>query len=775
MTTAKSSFSMARFLPVYKNLLRRNRGSALFYGVLGFLFFGLQYFLSFLEYIRYPYTEGAVRTFKLVGPANLYNGFAVVFFTGMSLIVPLVFATNLFGYMQNKRSVDVYHSLPLTRSELYLATSAAGITLIWVPMILNFLVVMGCSLLVGNQQMDMIILELLCWMAVTFVIFALTAFSAVNVGTTFDTAIFSLGLNASLAAVYMTVIAIGSTFLYGFYDVDNGMEVAYRLSPVSLMIGRQALSGINSQKMLHNNTVAIGLWFLAGVAVFIIGMFIYKKRRSEQAESVGNLGPLQLFLRIVGTMVGGAMLGAVFCGVFNFETSKWVFLVSMAIGALITYFIGDVILTRTVRSIPKALPAALATTLGICLLVGGVMYGGFGYEKRVPSVDSIASIELENYDSRYSGEPTLDKEYSNTYLLSEPEPIKLIVKAHESQVQSHIASKGSEGLDADGYFNGALRIKYTLKNGKTLARRYYGLYSDTCAALVELEAQPELIRQSHASFKGTAEMLSSVTVVNALGNDSKALTLSDAQKQQLLEAVQTDLLNQPVDELKEGAQAMGYLKMEYWYVRTDDGRTVATRYVGGVAVSKTETARALDSDEPDYSVATSEVLITESFKNTRALLEQFGAGEQLQNDFSKVETAYIGVIGYRLNDQSEAVIQSSDEQLADLSDTILHNYYDDKEYDSDEDGELSQSFVKIDASQLTALRKDLTNIYVRQSDNPYVVIGISGEQNGEEVITGCYYVPLEALSEQMKYKVCESALNDYDQEYLTSRGYHYFG
>ena len=130
MTTAKSSFNMARFLPVYKNLLHRNRGSALFYGVLGFLFFSLQYLLSFLEYLRYPYPENALRTFELIGPANVYNGFAVVFFTGMSLIVPVVMATNLFGYMQNKRSVDVYHALPLTRSELYLATSAAGITLI---------------------------------------------------------------------------------------------------------------------------------------------------------------------------------------------------------------------------------------------------------------------------------------------------------------------------------------------------------------------------------------------------------------------------------------------------------------------------------------------------------------------------------------------------------------------------------------------------------------------------------------------------------------------
>ncbi len=553
MTTAKSSFNMARFLPVYKNLLRRNRGSALFYGALGFLFFSLQYLLSFLEYLRYPYPENAIRTFELIGPANIYNGFAVVFFTAMSLIVPVVMATNLFGYMQNKRSVDVYHALPLTRSELYLATSAAGITLIWVPMILNFVLVAGCALLVGGQSMGMIFLELLCWMVITFVIFALTAFSAVNVGTTFDTTIFSIGLNASLAAVYMTVIAIGSAFLYGFYDIDNGLLVAYRLSPVSLMIGRQTLNGLNAAKMLKENNIAIALWLAAGVAVFIIGLLVYKRRRSEQAESVGNLGPLQMFMRSVGTLVGGAMLGAIFCGVFGFEASKAVFLVSVAVGALVTYFIGDVILTRTVRSIPRALPAALATTLGVCLLVGGVMYGGFGYEKRVPNAESVASVSLESYSNRYVNEPSLHEEYSRTYSFDDPASIELILRAHQAQVQTHTANKAA--LDLEDTFDGSLRISYTLKNGKTLSRRYYGLYDGARQALLTLESQPELIRQAHAAFKGTADMLSSVTVVNALGNDRKTLSLTDEQKQQLLEAVRADLLSQPADELENGAQA----------------------------------------------------------------------------------------------------------------------------------------------------------------------------------------------------------------------------
>ena len=54
MTTARSSFSFSRVLPFYRNMLRRHRGSALFYGALGFLFLPVQYLLAL------RFTAGAV-------------------------------------------------------------------------------------------------------------------------------------------------------------------------------------------------------------------------------------------------------------------------------------------------------------------------------------------------------------------------------------------------------------------------------------------------------------------------------------------------------------------------------------------------------------------------------------------------------------------------------------------------------------------------------------------------------------------------------------------
>ena len=117
MITAKSSFDLKRVGSEYKNLLRRGRGITIFYTVLTFIFFTLQYILSLLEHFERISYGGTVR-WNLIGPGGLLNGLSVVFFCSAVIGVSIGAAVDVFSYMQNRRSTDVYHSLPLTRDEL---------------------------------------------------------------------------------------------------------------------------------------------------------------------------------------------------------------------------------------------------------------------------------------------------------------------------------------------------------------------------------------------------------------------------------------------------------------------------------------------------------------------------------------------------------------------------------------------------------------------------------------------------------------------------------
>lgn len=769
MITAKSSFNMRRFLPAYKNLLKRNRGSALFYGALCFLFFSLQYIMSIIEYNKH--ISDSYNSWELMGPAQVYNGFSITFFTMISLVIPIIVATNIFSYMQNKRSVDVYHSLPLTRDELYSVHCAVGLTVIWVPLIINFGLVAICSTFSPVKNMGMILLELACWLAITFVIFVITAFAAVEVGTVFDTAIFSIGLNGAFSAVYVVIMMLSATFLYGFNATERLAMIAYKLSPVSLIIGRQIIdiTEVGGAKYFSENNISIAIWTVAAILLYFLGMFLYRKRQSEQAEAVGNMGPLQIFLRSAGTLVGGTMLGAMFCAIFNIESSKPAVLISMAVGSVIVYFIGDVILTRTVRSIPKALPAALITSAGVVVVVAGIMFGGMGYETRVPIAADVSSITLNYYSGRYNNQSTLDTRERGEYVFKNPEAIELIIKAHNQQVASYAADEKRDNPEFDTglYRTGTMHINYELANGSTASRAYYTLYPQAADTLVSLECIPEFVMQEHPVFLTQGSMIDDIVVYNALGSNKKELSLNLAQKDRLIEALQKDLLAQTEAEIRETTQALGYITFDIEYLRQDSA-------IVPLLAEREAAKPTTEKDYDDTRIASTEIMITESYSNTRALLAELDAADALQNDFTKVKKSYVGIIGWQISNGGETVCQTNREGTHSLTSDIFDAYYDDEKeiYVKDEyaNSERDNPYIEITSAQLMSLRGNLTNIMTVYGE-PHVVVAIPTNNGDGFEIGGYYFAPLSALGDSLKTAVFEQAKNEYSKDEIVGMGY----
>lgn len=751
MTTARSSFSFSRVLPFYRNMLRRHRGSALFYGALGFLFLPVQYLLTILQNQDRADLSDFVRwTFS--GPAQIYNGFSAFFFTALMLVVPLIVAVNLFSYLHNRRSVDVYHSLPLTRCELYAACCMTGITLIWAPLAVNFLLTAAVSFLLPGASAGMILLDLLCWMTVTLAVFAITAFCAVQLGTDFDTVIFSLGLNGVFAAVYLLFMMLGDSFIYGFSASDGAMRLAYRLSPVSLIIGRIAIAR-DSLEYLAENNVSMLFWFAAALLVLGAGAWRYTRRRSEQAEAVGEMGPLQIFMRSAGTLLGGTGLGMILCAVFeiNPENSRFLSLFCIAVGSLIVYFIGDVILSRSVRSIPKALPVAAATTAGVCVLVGVMLFDLVGIGRWVPQAPRVEEARLYYYNSRFSDQPSLGQNGSTLVAFQDPEAVALVIAAQQKQIDLHYA-----GEDEDIYGrHGSLRVTYELTDGRTVSRRYYSLYPETLDQLVRLETDDEMISQTHPAFAANADMIHQVTVVNTLGSISEDLILDAAQKERLLVALREDLLSQPLEELKNGATAVCTLTVEYRYpkeTRTD-----------GLVEAEYENERA-EWDE-GYYYAASNTILTESYRNTLALLRELGAVQSIENNWNDVKAAY--ALPFNRDYDSRTITQTDLDRVAqtryDLEDFLNpENCYEGAE------GLNMQSFA-LSKMELNALRNELTSTALSYGE-PFAVIGIAAGEETEEM-TGYYLVPVSALPEHLKQAVAQMARGYYGTYAVESWGY----
>ena len=140
-----------------------------------------------------------------------------------------------------------------------------------------------------------------------------------------------------------------------------------------------------------------------------------------------------------------------------------------------------------------------------------------------------------------------------------------------------------------------------------------------------------MISQTHPAYAANADKIHQVTVVNILGSSSEDLILDAAQKERLLVALRKDLLSQPLEELKNGATAVCTLTVEYRYPReTRTGSLAEAEYVNGRA----------EWDE-EYYHAASNTILTESYRNTLALLRELGAAQAIENNWSDVKAAYV--------------------------------------------------------------------------------------------------------------------------------------
>lgn len=647
MTTQRSSFNcrMARIRPFVKNTLRERRGTFVFYLVLALFTFPAQYGIELYQYYTryFGMTERPWYTRlldSLGGPAECYNAISLVFFTALIMAVPVILSTALSSYMHNRRMVDVYHSLPLTREDLFIANAITAVIIMWVPLVICYLLTALMAAFVPTASPAAILIEMLFAMVMMLSIYAITSFVGTQVGTMLDQVLFTAVFSVSLFGVFVVLEQFAGVYLYGYCTIDSMYELAYMLCPFVMLIRRLGLGnttnplrktytsieadgGIN---WFAANNLATVFWLVLAIVIILISARLYKRRKSEQAEVIGNLGPLQVYTRAIGTLGAGSIFGVIICEVLGFSDSGAAMTACIAVGSVIAYYIGDIILAHAVRRPKDVLPACFATVAVVCIVVGSVIFDFFGYERRVPDIADIKSITIENSRFRYSEQGWYKTDVYGTVVLTNSEAIDDIVTIHRNQLSQDESKNNSYG---------SMHIVYELNNGKKIERNYYGFNEESFMNFAELETNDELLTNTAAIFRTEPEDVVSVSFKNILGTREGSIVLDSQQKKELIEAVRKDLLNQPTEELTEGTDAVGVIEFEV--LEYGKGSGSYTYYT----VPETTYATVESTSYKDIYTTYMSYAVTESFENTIAFLEEAGAADLMENDIDDVDTIRI--------------------------------------------------------------------------------------------------------------------------------------
>lgn len=577
---ALSSSSAKEFRKVYLWTLKSNKGLTILYTVLCFIALP---FILLMETLSWgPHYE------------NIYN--ILVISAPLAIIFNLIFSLNAFTYMHKKRKVDLFHSLPVKRTTLFLGKYCAVVTMLAAPLILNFGIALLISPLSAFTASDAwLILQRMFWILFfTVVIAAFCAFFAICCGTTLD-AVVSIGVISVFypLTLYLGIMLMGVALPGFFYDGSAVPTYISALSPFMAFI--VACTGTTDASFL--------IWWLCFTAVLLIGsILLYRRRKSESAESAFTF-PLPVIIRFIGSFAAALGVGIIFFDLFNNNSgtsNNLYFGLGALIGSLLVHTIIEAVYSRGFKKLKRSLIYYAAFVVVFIGAYVSVSTGFFGYDSYIPNADTVESISIEPTYTFSIGLDYVSQTQNTHYIwnnkgrttftptLTDKKDIEKVTELHKmfyDDFRLGFPFPYQIRNDLFRYSSGDLIMKYTLKNGQILQRRYYLSQDDETRSsqlnLIHTISDSEEFKKSssvlfHLAAKDIYNIQTSTSDFrHTQGTTSNTLTLnnlSEEVKQEMLDALKKDILEDTSEkqQLYKDSETALYVTINSEFQSTDN-------------------------------------------------------------------------------------------------------------------------------------------------------------------------------------------------------------
>lgn len=553
--------------------------------------------------------------------------------TFFAMIIPAALAIFLFSYLNSSKAVATMHGLPIKRETFFVTHFLAGLTLFTLPLAANTAVMLIYHA-VSTAGVNFRLLHLLMMMVMCFT-YSLLAFS----GTAAVTMLTGNNVAALvLTGVIAVVPVITEEFLYYFFsqqlygycgnasrNVTNFLYVLPRefwLSPWNIV-----------------KYIIFALVFLA------VAMWLYRIRKLENHNEVLAFPKLRpIFVYCAALYIGG--FGYIYLGEMWDMTNIFLFIPLGVVGIVAA----EMLMKKSLR-VKSAIKPAIIFCAAICVVWLGFKFDVSGFEKRVPSENSIKSIGLTNnaistnsaarYFAIDGGEITYKDDQIGA-LLTDGEDIKNVTKLHKDLVKHR-------NYEADDYF----QITYNLANGRKLVRAYH----------VNMTEQKELLKPIVESEPVRKAYL---PILKDIKRNINMVIIKDIRAKDAMEyyANDTETINRIMEALRKDAQNSSYESYAY---RSREMTSIAIQYERPDAVYA-KNGKPIPSDK--IPMITETYQVHKDYTNTLALLTELGRFDNL-NKAEDVQSVWIDFYDKRDGEAIRDDVNITEpEKIAEIYDNI---------------------------------------------------------------------------------------------------------
>lgn len=473
---------------------------------------------------------------------NLWRDGFVLTGTVIAMVTAFVNSAGSFWYLYSRRKTDFYHSLPLTRKQIFLQRFFTGVSFYIVPyVIMEFLAVcIGASrgffsLELMGMAVKMMVFHFLEYMLIYFcTVLVLSMTGNVLMGILCILGVlFYFPLFSYILEIY------GTVFLKNYYSTQNGI-LGFLSTYFSPLCAAERLLEIY-RKGEGEILLFFGMFLIAAV-IGVISFLAFKKRPLEKAGNALVYSWCEPVVRFMVIIPAGLGIGLVaYMAPAGGNRTSWavagaVFGMLMIHGILETFYHFDFrfFLHKKLQ---------LIISLAVAAAVFFIFKTDFtGYGTYLPEYDNIEEIALELYDvNSYESTPeifrTEDGKYEEKYDMTDGRAVFDVVEKTPKMYE--ILKKASKE-DIPKYGEKVCYIPVRFETG--LGRKIYRQYtmdSSQCRMLVEeVYKDSDYIDRKYGFLNIEEKYAGNFILSNDFMNDQ---IIKNGEKEELLENLKKDI------------------------------------------------------------------------------------------------------------------------------------------------------------------------------------------------------------------------------------------
>ncbi|HAG10181.1 MAG TPA: hypothetical protein DCK76_02050 [Desulfotomaculum sp.] len=476
------------------------------------------------------------------------------------IIAPVLTALLLFGYLQNGKAADMAHALPVKRETLYHTHILAGLIFLFVPLIITALA--AWALVAGLGIPKVSGQDIATWLAISLLFNLLYFITGVATGMFTGLSgvqgVLSYILLLLPSGLSMLLLHNMSMHTYGL-AFDSYMQ-SVNISPLAEMFNYP----------IHKTEIAA--YLLASIALYLLGLYLYRRRQSEAAGSAITFDALRPFFKY-----GVTFCFMLFVGSYFYQTQGslgWAYF-GYLLGSLPAYLGVEILLQKSLHVFkPKIIKGFGIYALIVIICIGALRLDFTGYERRLPELAEVESVFMDNVFYPPSLLNMAQTRHAVNYKYDDMNPVAPFEKPlpiytraeniadvyalHQKIVSNRTIEKAAmQDRHRNSFVTGARRplyFIYYLKNGSHICRQYKVNLPDYARQLKSIYESREY-KIFHNAILSINPSEIKMLEINANETNKSVRIVDQKLIQQAVAALQSDIMKQSYEEMIDDRQS----------------------------------------------------------------------------------------------------------------------------------------------------------------------------------------------------------------------------